>query len=282
MNKFVVYNGEVLPQNQVLIDPLNRGMMYGDGFFDTLRSYKGKFLLLDKHFDRTRKTAEFLGIKVRFTFQDFHDKIMELLEANELHGTEALIRVQCWREGERGYATDSEDSSWLTTCSELHTDSSPVKLITSSTRLIPTRSLPRIYKLSNGLNYIIAGNEAKRSGADDALMLSTEGWVGETTIANIFWIKGNMIFTPSADCDMLPGITRDLIIDLINDMEGYDVIVGKFEPGHLNEADAVFCTNSVREIIPVSSLDDVAFDTTNPVLKEITGSFRDFRSQNLK
>ncbi len=281
MSKFVVYNGVVLPENEVRVSPDNRGMMYGDGFFDTLRSYKGTFLLLEKHFQRLLETAVFLGIEVRFGFQDFKAKILELLEANNLIDRDALVRTQCWREGERGYASNSSVSGWLSTCKEISTDFKPAKLITSTTRLTPESSIPKAYKFSNGLNYIIAGNEAVRSGGDDALMLTTDGMVGETSIANIFWIKGSAVYTPAKDCDILPGITRNLIIDLIRGTEGIELTEGRFEPEHLKEAEAVFCTNSIREIIKVESADEVNFNTEHPIVESIKGSFADFKAQNL-
>lgn len=282
MSDFVVYNGSVLSRDKVLVSPDNRGIMYGDGFFDTLRSYNGKFLLLESHFERILKTAEFLRIDVQFTYRDFRDTIIELLEANELSGSEALVRVQCWREGDRGYATSSSESSWFTTCKKLSVDVEPVTLITSSTRLIPSVSVPAIYKFSNGLNYIIAGNEARNCGADDALMLTTDGFIGETSIANVFWIKGNTVFTPSKDCDLLPGITRELVISLISEKSDLSLIEGRFEPEYLKDAEAVFCTNSVREIIPVVSLDAEKFEPGNQTLESIRSLFSDFKSKHLQ
>lgn len=282
MSDFVVYNGIVLPREEVRISPENRGMMYGDGFFDTLRSYKGRFLLLENHFERILRTAGFLGINVGFGYEDFRSKILELLESNSLTGSDALVRVQCWREGERGYATSSSEAGWFTSCKVINFDTEPIKLITSSIRLISASSVPRDHKFSNGMNYIHAGNEALASGADDALMLTLDGVVGEISTANIFWVSGDTIFTPSADCDLFPGITRKLIIDMTGKAEGLSIQEGRFSPEQLKAAEAVFCTNSVKEIFPVMSLDGQSFDTDNPVLGQIAELFDHFKAQYLQ
>src|SRR5699024_4498907 len=105
-------------------------------------------------------------------------------------------------------------SHFSISASECPRNFKPPILATVETKRISADALPSIYKFSNGINYIIAANEAAEKGADDALMQTINGKISETTIANIFWIKDEKIFTPSTACDLMPGITRNAVINL--------------------------------------------------------------------
>lgn len=281
MSNFVVYNGQLVHEEEVLISPINRGMMYGDGCFDTFRSYKAKFLSLEAHFERTKAAAEYLGMEVEFDFEGFKVKILELLEANELLNKDAMVRVQCWRGGSRGYRTNSSQGNWITHCTPYSPVEAPISLASVNTRAIPSEALDRRFKLSNGINYIAAAREALKKGADDALMLTINRKVSETTIANIFWLKGNICFTPSLDCDLFPGITRSVLIKELTEHNGVNVIEGQFILEDIKSADAVFSTNSLREVVPVSSIDEVRFDLNHKFIGFVKELFKHFKKKNL-
>lgn len=271
-----MFNGEILPEDHVALSPVNRGVMYGDGCFDTLRSYKGKFLLLQSHFEVFSFGLEYLGIKTPFPADEFRSLITSLLKSNDRLDKEVIVRTQCWRKGGRGYRTHEEECDWMITLLELPERVDQYSLATVRERTIPNESLNRNFKLSNGLNFIIAARQARQQGADDALMLTTKGEVSETTIANLFWIKDGVIFTPSEKCDLYPGITRELMKMVIS-ISGYTLKEGEFTPEHLSEAEAVFATNSVREIIPVSRIDNSDLKTDHPVLTDLIHKFAEFK-----
>ena len=282
MSEFVAYNGQILPGSAVSVFPENRGMMYGDGCFETFRSYKGKFLFLEKHFNRMVSGLEYLGMGTPFNADDFRSLILELIKANGLQESDAIIRVQAWREGERGFLSESNQANWLTTCSAI---SDPglhfTKLASVKTTAIPESSLTRKYKFSNSLNYIQAAREADALGGNDALMLTITGYVSETTIANIFWMKGAVVYTPSVECDLLPGITREFVIDLIHRTGGISVEEGQFTLSDLMEAEAFFCTNSIREIIPGSAIDTRMFDLSPGLMRRIKVLFEEEKQRQL-
>lgn len=277
MSDYVIYNGELKKESELLISPLNRGMMYGDGLFDTLRSYQGKFLNLDAHFERLLSGADYLGIQVHFSYEDFKIKLIELLNANHHDNTDALIRIQCWRTGERGYATDSNQANWISSSSQIKPSNQPIKLSIVNTRSIPSEALERKFKLSNGLNYIKAAQEAKQLGSDDALILTIDGIISETTISNIFWVKDSNIFTPSVSCDLLAGITRNSLLAL----EDIAIHEGEFIKQDIIQADAVFTTNSIREITYVRSIDDINYDLGNKVIEKVNNAFEGYRNKQL-
>lgn len=280
--KYILYNGQIMLESGLSLSPLNRGLMYGDGCFDTFIGYEGKFLHLDAHFDRLKQATDYLGMNVDFDLGSFRSRLLELLRANSLEHEHTVLRVQCWREGERGYYTDSTQANWLTTCGIRKEKAEPLRLATTSVKAIPSEALKRKYKLSNGLNYIQAAREARTKGGDDALMLTLNGEVSETTIANIFWLKDSTVYTPSEDCDLLPGITRKILIRLIREIKDTEVKEGRFTPDEILKADAVWCSNSVKEIIAVQSLDEHHFEPNHAFIRELRSLFEAYKTQNLQ
>ncbi len=276
----LILNGKVIAEEKATFSPINRGLMYGDGCFETLRSYGGKLLGWELHYQRLKDGLEYLGMKPPLSSKAFRTHISQLLEENDLTDTDAFIRLQCWREGERGYAGDSTSASWMMQAQEYHPKETPISLALAATRCIPSAALQRRYKLSNGLNYIKAMQEAKAAGCDDALMLTIKNEVSELTSANIFWVKDHRVFTPSEQCDILPGITRYFVLEMLH-KKGILVEEESYSAEEVKKADAVFCTNSLKEIAVISSLGEIQFNTKHPLLTEIKEGFKEFRNNNL-
>jgi len=282
MSDFVCFNGEILQEKEVRVSPLNRGMMYGDGCFETFRSYAGKFLGYDLHFTRLADAFEYLSMDLPFDRDYLKSRIRELISRNKLDVVDSMIRVQCWRKGGRGYKTESRECEWIITAGQISDRfSHPSKLVTTKIPVLPSKALSRDFKLSNGLNYIVASDEATKENADDVVMLTMEGFVSETTIANIFFGIGSHIFTPSVDCDLLPGVTRELAIQAIKE-SGFQIEEGKYLMEDLMAADFVFTTNSISEIRPVQSINNINFDTHHSLLKKLHSLFEEFKLRNLK
>lgn len=282
MSDFVCFNGEILQEKEVRVSPLNRGMMYGDGCFETFRSYAGKFLGYDLHFTRLTDAFEYLSMDLPFDRDYLKSKIRELISRNKLDTVDSMIRVQCWRKGGRGYKTESRECEWIITVGEISDRfSHPSKLVTTKIPVLPSRALSRDFKLSNGLNYIIASDEAAKDDADDVVMLTMDDFVSETTIANMFWGNEDQIFTPSVDCDLLPGVTRELVIQATKE-SGFQIEEGKYLIEDLMAADFVFTTNSLSEIRPVQSINSMNFDTQHFLLKNLQSLFEEFKLRNLR
>lgn len=280
-NHYIIMNGELLKEGLASISPSNRGMMYGDGCFETLRCYKGKFLKWEQHFNRLAGSFDYLEMGLPFTAEELKSQVKQLLKKNDDSGASSLVRIQCWREGQRGYKTSSRNASWLIQCKSIQTEKQPAKLHLAQTRCIPNQALVRKFKLSNGLNYIKAAQEAEKAECDDAVMLTVSEKVSETTISNLFWIKEDVIFTPSKNCDLLPGITRSLIIRLCKE-NGITMVEDEFEISDLLKAASVFCTNSIIEIREVENIGNVKFRLNHPLLKRIKESFETYKISELK
>ncbi|MBD3615935.1 MAG: aminotransferase class IV [Gracilimonas sp.] len=278
---FIVLSGELVKANEASVSPLDRGLMYGDGCFETMRSYAGKFLEWVEHFNRLAAGLNYLGIDPAFTSGELKAQVLKVLDENDLKDKECMVRIQCWRKGERGYKTSSHEMNWMIQASEIKPDALPLNLSLAETRCIPSEALQRKYKLSNGLNYIKAAQEAGKRLCDDSLMLTIDEKISETTSSNIFWIQSGNVFTPSEICDLLPGVTRNLVIDIIKSL-GITVQQGVYETDHIKGAEAVFCTNSLIEIREVLSLDDILFEINHPLVMQIKEGFEQHKVQKLK
>ncbi len=280
--KYALLNGELILSSALAISVSNRGFMYGDGCFETFRSYQGKFLHLDEHFDRLQIGLNYLGMDSLIDSETLLKQVNLLLEKNELEDVDAAFRIQCVRKGGPGFATTSNKADYVITSRALPEVKKEIVLKTVETRAIPEVALSRKVKLTNSINYIKAAQEVTQLGGDDALMLTVNNMVSETTIANIFWVKGNKVFTPSTNCDLLPGVTRHIVIQLVSEVADIELIEGEFQLEELISAEAVFCTNSLREISPIARIDNTLFDELNPVVKSLQKDFELYKASKLK
>lgn len=282
MNEFVCFNGNIVQKKEVKISPLNRGIMYGDGCFETFKGYSGRFLDIAKNFRRLCDAVFYLKIDLKLTLHQFYNHVVDVIEANHLTEKQVIIRFQCWRDGKRGYKTDSKECNWIITAQKISKQKiKPLQLTIAETPAIPTNTLNREVKLSNGVNYIIAAQEAIKKNTDDALMLTINGYISETTISNIFWGKSNTIYTPSVDCDLLPGLTRNLIINMLKN-NGYMLKIGQYTVDEITSADFVFTTNSISEIRYVESIDKKIYNSNHDEMLAISSLFEVEKNRMLK
>ncbi|MGD8427294.1 MAG: aminotransferase class IV [Balneolaceae bacterium] len=280
-----IFNGRLIAAGTPVAPVTSRGLMYGDGIFETFRSYSGRSLLLAEHLDRLKTGLECLEINrpPGLEIKSVECMVRTLLQEKKLLERDAIVRLQVWREGSRGYIPDiNSPSHFSIIATECPDTFSCPKIVTVNRRRVPEEALPSCYKLTNSINYILASREAEQKGGDDALMQTVDNWVSETTLGNIFWIKNETIFTPSKQCDLLPGITRKIVIELILQNDLWKIRQGKFLPDHVMNAESVFITNSVRELLAVKQVDKQYFDVGNHVYKTIRDRFINFRNAHLQ
>lgn len=281
----VSINGKIEDEDKAGIQAVSDGLFYGAGCFDTLKSYQGRFLHLHLHIERLNRGVGYLtGQETDFLKEAvLRQELLKLLRANELEDKDARVRIQISLVGRRGYALPNDNHLNLNTLITAHNVTGqtfePVQLKTVETTVVPSSSRPTDLKLSNMLHYRQAAIEARKKDGDDALMLTTDGYVAETSIANIFWKKRDTVYTPSTDCDILPGITRSLIIQLVKEL-GYSVNEGQFRPNELIAADTAWICNSIREIVWIKSIDDQKFSADRDFQDELVSRFERYKTQH--
>jgi branched-chain amino acid aminotransferase len=240
------FNGQLVPE-ALALDPSDRGLLLGDGLFETIAVFNGKAVWLADHLDRLLDGAVVLGLPAER--QVIEASVTEVLTHAEVpHGT---LRITLTRgPAARGLAAEASRPSLLVTFTPWvrKTLFTPVKLITASFRRNETSPASRLKTLSYADN-ILAAREAAAAGADDALFLNMRGHVAATTIANVFILRGSRLSTSRIEDGVLPGIARRKLL-AINGGEQR-----KITPTELGAADAVFLTNSLRLVRPVHALE---------------------------
>lgn len=249
------HDGKISAAHVINFNLADRGLVLGDGLFETLPSFNGKAYRLEDHVKRMATDAECLGFPDRIATVE--RAVRELAAAD----TEpASIRVTMTRgAGPRGLAVpaDAEPLIFATRAPWSPTIAfGETKLHISSIRRNGTSPLATMKTLSY-LDNVMAMAEARRKGADDAVMLSLEGHVASTSMANIFVLNGSNLSTPRRADAILPGVMRHAIHDLAPSL-GLDPIERGLHPDDLHRADLVFVTNSLRLMTRVVAIDGVA------------------------
>jgi branched-chain amino acid aminotransferase len=263
----IFVNERIVDEEKAVISVFDRGLLYGDGVFETMRSYNGKVLAFDRHLDRLYESAEAIDIKIDKDRKYIKYIIYKLLKVNRLE--DAYIRLAATRgKGRVGLDATTAKERGLVIIVKGFKPYPPrfykkgITLYTSSIRRNEKSLLCGIKSL-NYLNNILARMEAQKTGADDALLLNTEGYVAESAVSNIFMIKGKRLVTPSIDSGILPGITREIVLSLA---DGSDLSVSArhIRLPELKSADEIFLTNTLMEIIPVVRIDGKKIRTGRP------------------
>lgn len=257
----VYLNGRLLKKSNALISVFDHGFLYGDGIYETLRVYGGVVFQADKHIDRLFRSASLIGLKIGKTPDAVRKAICRTVRANRQR--EAYVRISI----SRGPGPLGLDPS-LCSKPTIVIISNPlreypgsyyrkgVKVAIAKTRRNFRGALdPRIKSL-NFLNNILAKREAIERGAYEAIMLNYRGYLTEGTISNIFFIKGDTLFTPAVDTGLLDGITRKIILEIASEI-GMVTRQGNYRRGDICRAQEVFITNTTMEVMPVSQVDDV-------------------------
>jgi branched-chain amino acid aminotransferase len=269
-------NGALVPEDEATISVRDRGFLYGDAAFETLRAYGGTPFRWDAHAERLAGTCDLLGIDHGLGDADLRRRVDETLAANDLD--EAYVRLSVTRGVQPGKLTPLpvDEPGVVVIVAELPrggTDGDPVwdGPVTAETvgvERIPDAAIPARAKTHNYLNGILARRD---TDADAALMLDGDGSLAEGATSNLFFVADDRLHTPSLDGPVLPGITRRVVLDLAGDL-GVPTETGRYEPDALRAADEAFLTNSTWELRPVASVDGTAVGG-GPVTKRLAAAF---------
>jgi len=253
----VFLNGQFVPEAAATVSVLDRSFLYGDGLFETMLVSDGKPFRWMQHMERLERGAEFLGIKIPFTREALAGFAVELIAQNQM--PEALLRLTLSRGvGVRGYSPNGADKPTLTMT--LHPIGAPVSETplrwhahTASFRLPSGEALAQ-FKTCNKLSQILARAEAEAAGADEALLLNTDGFVVEAASSNLFWIERGTVCTPPLASGILAGVTREVVRELCTRLT-LPYRESSIRPAELAKADAAFLSLSSHGIIELAGID---------------------------
>lgn len=240
------------------LDPFDRGLLLGDGVFDTLVAFGRTPFARARHLERLTAQAGAIGIPLDPRRVEEGWAAILARAAAEPSAEHLILRTTVTRgRTERGLwpLARSEPTVMVSAAPwSVTLMGRPVRLITSAIRRNTASPSSRLKTLGY-LDNILAAREAAAAGADDALLLNEAGRAACSTIANLFVIRRGELATPPLSDGMLPGTMRAMVLEAA-DAVGLRGVEQPLEPADLRQADAVFLTNSVRFVSPVTGLDD--------------------------
>jgi len=246
MDQIILINGEIFEEKSFI-----RTLMYGEGVFETFRFNGDLPSRIKKHYARLIEGARLLRLP-QVSYDDFVYNIKKAVERSK--HKDLYVKVILLSEGNIDYPLIPYKSNLMVVVKPFRPISKEkITLTLSPFRVHSSNPLLRI-KTTNFAEKIIAKRYARDKGYDDTVFLNENGEITETTSANIFWIKGKFMYTPSVDCGLLPGITREAVITEAR-KQGFNVVEGRFYLEDIKNADLIFVTNALNGIIRVGKFD---------------------------
>jgi branched-chain amino acid aminotransferase len=280
MSLQVYINGKFFAKEDAKVSVYDHGLLYGDGIFEGIRCYSGKVFRLEEHLERLYQSARAIMLNMPIGPEKLAEDIYETLRRNNF--VDAYIRLVVTRgAGSLGldpFKTSDPQVIIITDKIALYPAEyyeKGLELITASTiRNHPAALSPRIKSL-NYLNNIMAKMEGLQAGCVEALMLNHKGEISECTGDNIFLVRDGRLQTPPIDAGILEGITRNVVIELAEQMgipcdqiplTRHDVFI----------ADECFLTGTAAEVIPVVKLDKrpIGGGAVGPITQQLLAAFK--------
>jgi len=260
--KFVWFDGKIVKDEDAKVPVMTHAIHYGTSVFEGLRGYwnsKNLYIFrLDDHIKRFRNSGKVYSISLRFTDKEMANAIIDLCRKNNVK--ESCYIRPFYFVGRHGINlhvtkdTPTHAAIVMFPFGELF-NKNGIKTGISSWRRINDMSTPPLAKMGgNYLNSILATQESKRNGYDEAILLDYLGNISEAPGENIFIIRNGKLLTPPPSSSALEGITKDSVIEIAKDL-GYQTIEREIPRTEIYFADEVFLTGTAAEITPVISID---------------------------
>jgi branched-chain amino acid aminotransferase len=287
LEEIIYLNGNLIPRSQAKLSPFNFGFLYGYGIFETMRSYNGSVFRLDRHVARLHDSARALGIDDKLKAFDLSQACSETLQANNL--TDARLRLTVTL-GEGDIVPNTSTTSGITVFVAVREMVPPstetyergYSAIISKYRRNSQSPLSNI-KTTSYLDNFLARQEARDAGVDEVVLLNEAGLLAEGSRTNIFLLSGETLLTPYIESGVLPGITREVVLELARSM-GITTTVRQVKVGELLTATEAFLTSSTLEIMPLTRLDNkpIGNGKPGPVTRQLMSGYRALVADNLK
>ena len=282
MNATISVNGHISDAAHAVVPVFDHGFLFGEGVYETLRTYHGVPFLYDRHLRRLRQSAGLMALPVPFSDADLLADIRKTMAAHAGGLQEAYIRILLTRGvGDLSYNPSACPTPtvviiikpFLAHPERTFTEGIRVSLV-SIRRNHPLALNPMI-KSNNLLNNALAMQEAIRGDAEEALMRNQTGELVECSQSNFFLVREGALLTPPLAAGLLPGITRELVMELADEI-GVPARDERLTPDDLRTADEAFITGTTREVTPVVGVDDLTIGSgaPGPVSKRLLEAFR--------
>ena len=281
MTAAISVNGRITDKEKAVVSIFDHGFLYGEGVYETLRTYNHRPFLFDRHMARLRQSADMLALNVPFSNNEIAAELKKTMSAASLEH-EAYIRILLTR-GVGDLTYDPRDTpkpslviivkNHIDPPEEAYQDGINV-VITKVVRNHPSTVNPKI-KSNNLLNSVLAMQEAIRRGAFEGIMRNYRGELAECTTANLFIVRKDVAITPPVEAGLLPGITRAFLFEISKDT-GIVVKEAILKDADLFNADEAFLTSTTRELVPIVKVNrnKIGNGSPGPITKKLLQAFR--------
>jgi len=282
----IYINGKYYDENNAMVSVFDHGLLYGDGVFEGIRAYSGRVFKLKEHIERLYYSAKAIMLTIPLTPAEMTQALIETCRQNKIK--DGYIRLVVTR-GVGSLGLDPfkcSKPSVIIIADKIQLYPQKVyeegmKIVTVATTRNFHNSLNPAIKSLNYLNNILAKIEATNAGAEEAIMLNSEGFVAECTGDNIFIIKNNDLLTPPLYAGALRGVTRLAVIE-VGKQIGLNVIETNLTRYDLYNADESFLTGTAAEIVPVNTIDGriIGEGKCGPITKKLLEQFHTLTKQS--
>lgn len=288
-------NGKLVPRDKAYVSIDDHGFLYGDGIYETLRVYEDGIFKASEHMDRLAHSAKGIGLTLPLSPSGFITAMNKVIKANKLK--DGVLRLTVTR-GSGPYGFDPRPCKKPTVAivplpftpypPDFHKKG--ITLAVVSVRRNNVRSLPPHVKSTSCMNGILAKMESIRLGAQEGVMLTTEGFLAEGTVSNIFIVKKGVLMTPALDGSLLAGVTRGHVLDLAEQF-GIHASETHLELMDLLNADEAFLSNTTMEVMPIQKVivggakqikQTLGLGVPGPVTSQLMAAFRNAKLPPLK
>lgn len=277
-------DGALVPWGEARVHVLTHALHYGTGVLEGTRAHatpRGPAIFrLDDHLDRLAASARILGMKLPYSTAELRTATLDLVRQNRLDSC-YLRHLAHLGYGDMGpvIRADAPVSvsiaawSWGAYLGDAAAESG-IRLKTCSWRRNDPNALPPAAKSTAGyLNSTLAKTEALADGYDEAVLLSGDGYVSECTAANIFAVRGGVLYTPPASAGALRGLTMDTVLTLARDL-GFETRVENLLRSDLYTADELFVCGTAADVVPVRDMDGRALAAAGPVTRKLQEAYQ--------
>ena len=253
-------NGRLTDAANATVSPLDRGFLFGEGVYETLRTYNRHPFLLNRHLARLRASADLISLKVPHDDDEYRDRLLETMAGLSDKKSELYLRILLTRGvGDLTYDPNTCPTPTVMMMARPYVET-PTKTVDRGIKIVlssivrnhPQALNPRI-KSNNLLNNALAMQEAIRAGADEALMCNYRGEIAECAQSNIFIVRDGIAQTPSLDTGLLEGVTRNFVFE-VGEAANIPVRETILLPADLTQADEIFITGTTRAVLAVTSV----------------------------
>ncbi len=282
MSGYAWLNGELLPRSEARVPIDDRGFLYGAACFETLRAYGGAVFRLGRHLDRLEAGLRAMGVEAP-PRAELQAAIAATLEANALPEARVRLTVSAGTGGARPGLEPAEAPLVLVTVQPVPEAPAPARaLVARGTRVTADRALP-FAKTVNYLGPLLALEEARRAGLDQALLLDLDGDVVEASTANVFALIGEagrkgVLVTPPLEAGALPGVTREAVLECARGL-GLEAAERRLPLDHLLAAREALLTNSIVGVQPLAEVRDGErshqFEAPGPLTRALIEAYRE-------